>query len=275
VSEEVIVDGERPTILIVDDDEEIIALLTEHFKARNCEAIATANPLTVVDKLRNFSIKLMLLDLKMKELDGFRVLDRIKQAGLSLPPTLIITGFRKKYEDELLKHGISAEDIVEKPFHFDVMEERINRKLGREIVISEVGSEYENKLYRNNRCRLGFVEDEEDLTKILGSFFEERNYKVYCYRNGTVALEGLKANPVDIVFVDIKLPGIQGDQLIEALSKLPKLPSIIPMSADPLSDEVKAKLEILKCEEFLEKPFDLIKLIELVKTIAIQKGLLG
>lgn len=265
----------RQTILIIDDDEEIVALLKDHFRKRNCEAIATTDPSTAVDKLRNFSVKLMLLDLKMKKLDGFEVLDKIKKSGLPLPPTIIITGYLPKYQDQLRGHHIDINDVVTKPFNFEVMEEKINRKLGVQIVASEVGSEYENRIYEKNRCRLGFVEDEEDLVKDLARFFEERNYKVSYFTNGTVALETLKKNPVDILFVDIKLPGIQGDQLIAELAQTPNPPYMIPMSADPLAGEMERKLKELGCGQFIEKPFDLIELIEVIKTIAIEKKLLG
>lgn len=265
----------RQTVLIVDDDEEVIDLLTSHFKKRNAETIATADPATVVDKLKNFSVSLMLLDLKMRRLDGFEVLEKIKEASLPLPPTLVITGYLPKYQDRLKAHRIHREDVVTKPFDFDVMEAAINRKLGEQIVASEVGSEYEDKLYQKNRCRIGFVEDEGDLLETLSSFFEERHYTVSCFKDGLTALEALKRKPVDILLVDIKLPGLAGDQLIAELAKLSKCPHILPMSADLPPPEMAAKLKSLGCGEFVEKPFDIVQIIERIKTIAVKKGLLG
>ncbi len=266
---------ERYTVLIVDDDEEIIDLLKEHFKKRNCEAVATQDPVAVIDKLKKFSIKLMLLDLKMRKLDGFGVLEKIKQEGLTLPPTLIITGFLPKYQTQLETHGIHADDVITKPFDFDVMERAINRRLGQQIVTSEVGSEYEDKIYRKNRCRIGFVEDEQDLLKDLGYFFEERNYKVSCFSNAVDALHSMKKEPVDIVFVDIKLPGMQGDELMVELKKFSRPPVMIPMSADPLPEDMERKLKGCGCKNSITKPFDIVELIELVKTIAVEKELLG
>jgi len=265
----------RHTILIVDDEEEIISLLSDHFKKRNCETIATADPTTVINKLTSFSVKLMLLDLKMTKIDGFQVLDRIKKAGLPLPPTIIITGFLAKYQDRLRSYGMDLKDVVAKPFKFEALEDCINRKLGSQIITSEVGSEYENAIYEKNRCHIGFIEDEEDLVRDLSIFFKERNYQVSCFTDGTAALENLKKNSVDILFVDIKLPGTQGDQIIAELSKLPKHPYMIPISADPLQEDMENKLKELGCPDFIEKPFDVIELIERVKTIAIEKGLLG
>lgn len=266
---------ERYTILIVDDDQEIIDLLKDHFKKRNVETIATADPAKVMDQLKNFNVKLLLLDLKMRKLDGFEVLDKMKQAGLRLPPTIIITGFLPKYKDRLQAYGISLSDVVTKPFNFEVMERCINQKLGGQILGSEVGSEYESKIYRKNRCHVGFVEDEKDILATLGEFFKQRNYRVSCFENAKTALEFLKHNPIDILFVDIKLPGISGDQLIGELHAAPNPPYMIPMSADPLSDDLKTKLEGFGCGEFIEKPFDVIELIELVKTLAVKKSLLG
>jgi len=265
----------RQTILIVDDDEEIVDLLRDHFKKRNCETIATTDPVTVVDKLRNFSVKLMLLDLKMRNLDGFEVLDKIKAAGLRLPPTIIITGFLPKYQERLEAYDIDPEDVITKPFDFDMMEKSINQKLGQQIVIEEVGSEYEDLIYTKNRCRIGIVEDEKDILNDFSEFFEERNYKVSCFGDGTSAYEGLKKKSLDILFVDIKLPGMQGDQLIEKLMDLPNPPHMIPISADPMPAEMQKKLKDLGCREFISKPFDIVELIERVKTVAIQKGLLG
>lgn len=266
---------DRYTVLVVDDDQEIIDLLSDHFKKRNGETIATADPATVVDKLRNFSVKLVLLDLKMKMIDGFEVLDKIKKAGLGLPPTIIITGYLPKYQERLLAYGIDLQDVVTKPFNFEVMEAAINRKLGREIITSEVGSEYESKIYANNRCRVGFVEDEEDILHDVASFFEERNYKVSCFNSAFKALDILKTSPVDILFVDIKLPGMKGDELMRELSKLPRPPYMIPISSDPITGDMRKKLEQIGCRDFVEKPFDVVELIERVKKLAIKKCLLG
>ena len=109
----------------MDDDEEIIDLLTDHFKKRNGEALATANPAAVVDKLQNFSVKLMLLDLKMTKLDGFEVLERIKKnEKLSDLPVLILSNLGQKADVQramsmgaqefLIKSNFTLGEIVEK-----------------------------------------------------------------------------------------------------------------------------------------------------------------
>ena len=266
---------QRAVVLIVDDDEEIIEILKDHFRKRNCEAIAITDSTAVVSHLRNFSVELMLLDLKMRKLDGFEVLDKIRQAGMHIPPTVIITGHLPKYQDRLKSYGISMKDVVTKPFDFDVMEKAINRKLGVSILTAEVGSEYEDALYTRNRCRIAFVEDEPELLRYFEEFFKERNYRVFGYTDGKAAQQGIRKDPVDIAVIDIKLPGLNGDALIEDLSTLRPAPYMIPVSADPLSKEDDKRLQKLGAHPALSKPFDVAELIELIKTLAIERKLLG
>lgn len=265
----------RPLILIVDDEREIIEVLKEHFRERNCEAIATQDSTTVVEKLKNFQVALMILDLKMRELDGFQVLDKIRKAGIVLPPTLIITGFLPEYREKLGQYGIDEKDVIKKPFTYETIESHINRKLGRQILPAEVGSKYEDKIYEKNRCRIGVVEDEEDILNFFSEVFGERNYKVSCFKNGREAFEALKKNPTDILLVDIKLPGMSGDGLIEGLSKTLNPPHMVAISADPPDQLMAERLKRSGCKDYLTKPLDTFELIEKLKTIAIEKGLLG
>jgi len=265
----------RPLILIVDDEKEIIEVLKEYFKERNCEAIATQDSLTVVDKLKHFRVALMILDLKMRELDGFQVLDKIRKEGIQLPPTLLITGFLPEYQERLGQYGIDETDIIRKPFTCETIEGHINRKLGRQIVPSEAERRQGDKIYEKNRCRIGVVEDEEDILEFFSEVFGERNYKVTCFKNGKEALDALKKNPTDILLVDIKLPGMRGDRLIEELSKTPRPPRMIAISADLPDPDLEERLMRFGCRDCLTKPLDTFELIEKLKVIAIQKGLLG
>jgi hypothetical protein len=50
---------------------------------------------------------------------------------------------------------------------------------------------------------------------------------------------------------------------------------MIPVSADPMTDGMLERLKAAGCKHFFAKPFDIVELIELVKTIALEKKLLG
>jgi CheY-like chemotaxis protein len=50
---------------------------------------------------------------------------------------------------------------------------------------------------------------------------------------------------------------------------------MIPISADLFPGDMKARLAAAGCRDFISKPFDVIELIALVKTVALERKLLG
>ena len=95
--------------------------------------------------------------------------------------------------------------------------------------------------------RVLVVEDDARLCDILGDFIRETGYEVVVAYDGQSALERLRETPVDLLIVDINMPGLGGASLIRMLRTEPEwdrcadLP-IIVVSA--LWDVVSFNLEI-------------------------------
>lgn len=268
--------NDKQVILVVDDDTELCAYLEQHFEEkRNFEVIFTTSPLHVVDLLQRVKISLMLLDMKMKQMTGIEVLDKIEKSNLSLPPLLVITGQYARFKDKLTEHNINSDDVVEKPFGLDQIQERIDKKLGVQNLPSEVGTTYEEEIYKNNKCHIAIVEDEDIFVNWLVSLFEERNYKVSAYKNGKDAYEGIKANPPHIALIDIKMPGMSGTDIIENLYQMPNAPYFIPVSGEnPDVNDLGKRLKDCGCDDFWYKPVEIFELVERVKQVAVEKGLI-
>jgi DNA-binding response OmpR family regulator len=265
----------RSTILIVDDDAEVIEALVRHFRKRNYEPIATVNPVVVMRELRTVQVDLLVLDLKMRVLDGFEVLDQIQKEGLKVE-TLIITGFLPEYEEKLKQYGISARDVISKPFgDFSKIEEAINRKLGKAVVPAEVGSEYEDAIYLENTCKVVVVDDETEVIEMMKEVLEERNYQVTVFESGDKALEHILKQECHVAVVDMKIPGLPGDQLIQKVLAAKPQVKVIPMSA-AYEHEMKERLRNVgfNPDALLTKPFNLPMLIEQIKVLAMEVGAL-
>ncbi len=100
------------------------------------------------------------------------------------------------------------------------------------------------------------VDDNEDNTDILATLLSSCLKGVSFRRaeNGKEAVEILQTQPVDLILTDIKMPVMDGYQLIEYRnSHHPRLPLVV-MTADA-SREVIRKLNILGITDCLEKPF--------------------
>jgi len=116
--------------------------------------------------------------------------------------------------------------------------------------------------------RLLIVDDEESLTFSLYQSFilSKKDYEVATANSGEEALDKMKQNPYDLILTDIFMPGISGlDLLKKVKSNWPKT-DVIVMTAYG-SDEKKEEAAKLGSKHYVEKPFDMKNLKELVFNI--------
>lgn len=103
------------------------------------------------------------------------------------------------------------------------------------------------------------VEDDSDINNFINDYFVIKGYSTIQAFSGTEGLLRLK-NERDIccVILDLMLPGISGEEIIQEIRKVSDVP-IITVSA---KNEEEAKIEVLKlgADDFLLKPFNLEEL---------------
>ena len=115
-------------ILIVDDEETVRDLLQRILEKVGYDVITAVNGQEALDKVSQCNVNLVLLDMKMPGLDGFQVLDGIRQR--SNIPVIMLSGMR----DETIKIdslGLGADDYIVKPFSAGELLARIQAKLRR------------------------------------------------------------------------------------------------------------------------------------------------
>ncbi|WP_332855668.1 response regulator [Duganella sp. S19_KUP01_CR8] len=102
-----------PTILIVEDDTKIAALLADYMNAAGWQIRLAADGRSAVDTIRNGGVDLVLLDLMLPELDGIGVCREVR--AFSQLPIIMLTA-RVDEIDRLLGLDSGADDYVCKPF---------------------------------------------------------------------------------------------------------------------------------------------------------------
>ena len=85
-----------------------------------------------------------------------------------------------------------------------------------------------------DRITILWVDDEIDLLKPHIIFLKEKGYEVHTINNGHDAIEMIKANPFDIVFLDEQMPGISG---IETLARIKEIQASLPVVMITKSEE--------------------------------------
>ena len=124
----------------------------------------------------------------------------------------------------------------------------------------------QKKIVKLKKLRLLFVEDEEDLLEIISDTLIKLDANFITAKNGQEAFDILSESPVDVVITDINMPIMNGLDLIERMNKLyPKI-QVIVMSAHTEIEYIN-RANDLGVRDYLIKPFDFIKFIELVATM--------
>ncbi len=112
------------------------------------------------------------------------------------------------------------------------------------------------------------VDDEEDILELVRFNLAREGYTVICTGSGEEALELLRANPVDLIVLDLMLPGIDGYTVarqVNADSDTSHIP-IVMLTAKSAEADVITGLEI-GAEDYVVKPFSPKILVARIQTI--------
>jgi CheY-like chemotaxis protein len=116
------------------------------------------------------------------------------------------------------------------------------------------------------------ADDSSATQNIFTLAFKDIDYEVICLSDGVEVLEHISHSPVDLVLIDVDLPGIDGYQLCEVLKK-DSLTAHIPVV---LMGSIKSPVDREKIQKhqpsaLLEKPFETRELLELVERLLTEK----
>jgi two-component system response regulator ChvI len=85
---------------------------------------------------------------------------------------------------------------------------------------------------------IALVDDDQNILASLSAALEDEGYSVDTYGDGVEALDGIARRPVDLAILDIKMPRMDGMELLGNLRKKNNLPVIFLTSKDDEIDEV-------------------------------------
>jgi len=114
-----------------------------------------------------------------------------------------------------------------------------------------------------NKINLLFVDDEEQFLESMRKRLEARDFKVLAVNRGEKAIEAARNNPVDIALVDLKMPGIDGEETLRALKKEHQWMEIVILTGH---GSIDSAVECTRdgAHSYLQKPCDLDQLLEVL-----------
>jgi two-component system response regulator ChvI len=112
---------------------------------------------------------------------------------------------------------------------------------------------------------IALVDDDRNIVTSVSITLEAEGFKVVTYSDGAEALRGLTAEPVDLAILDIKMPRMDGMELLQKLRERTAMPVIFLTSKDDEVDELMGLR--LGADDYIKKPFSQRLLIERIRTI--------
>jgi len=115
------------------------------------------------------------------------------------------------------------------------------------------------------------VEDDVDMCNLLSDIFKEEGFLTDKAHDGKSAIMKIKRHKYDLMILDYKLPGSSELTILEEAKQIrPKL--MVMMISAYGNEYIKAKAKELGAIGFLDKPFDVKKLVRKVKNILAKKN---
>ena len=231
--------------LVVDDLKSSRLTLGGILEDEGHNVVLAENGYQAIEAAKRVPFDLVFMDIKMPGINGVQTFREVKKTN---PHAAVIMMTAYSVEDlvrEALEEGAYA--VVYKPFDMEHVVSIIESALHRTLIL--VVDDY--------------LADRETLKSIL----EERDYRVFVAESGVDALNQVKENHFNIVFLDIRLPDFNGAQVFEEVKAIDPKATVIMMTGYSEEELVKRAIShgAYTC---IYKPFDVERILTVVGEIS-------
>jgi DNA-binding NtrC family response regulator len=227
---------EKLKILLVDDEKEFVESLSERLELRNLEADVVYDGEQALDALKKGKHDVMVLDLRMPGIDGIEVLRQAKKRNPNVQ-VVVLTGHGTD-KDEAMAKKLGAIAYLKKPVDIDHL----------------IGA------LKKEKMKVLLVDDEREFVESLSERLELRNLEADVAYDGEQALDVLKEGKHDVMVLDLRMPGIDGIEVLrQAKKRNPNVQVVILTGHGTDKDEAMAKK--LGAIAYMRKPVDIDRLV--------------
>ncbi|MCW4009526.1 MAG: response regulator [Candidatus Bathyarchaeota archaeon] len=114
------------------------------------------------------------------------------------------------------------------------------------------------------QSRILIIDDDENIRKVVAAILQDQGYKVDTAESGSEAIDKTGKSHFDLMLVDIRLPDMEGTELLNKVHDTsPRIRKIIVTGYPTLRNAVTAVNK--GADAYIMKPFDVDKMLEIVK----------
>jgi len=110
--------------------------------------------------------------------------------------------------------------------------------------------------------RIVAIDDEADFIDMMQSYFSLRGYEIHVAVRGARGIELIKEKKPDVIVIDLKMPGIDGDEVLTLVQSMKPAPKVIFVTAYDDGGKTKARLFRMGAFAYFDKPIPSLKELE-------------
>lgn len=258
-------------LLIVEDDEAMRRSIKELTSTENVETDTVSDGIEAFEYLQKKPVDCIILDLGLKEMSGFELLEKIRNnETLKHIPVIIYTGkdlsrneeekLRKYADSIIIKGARSPERLVAETSLF------LHQLTEKTTTPEPMTPNQPNESVLKGK-KILIVDDDMRNVFALSSVLEDHGISVVAARNGLDGLEKLrKHKEINLVLMDIMMPEMDGYEAMRRIrgdNSLKGIP-VIALTAKAMKDD-REKCIAAGANDYLVKPVDTAKLLSLLR----------
>jgi two-component system, NtrC family, response regulator HydG len=237
----------KKKILVVDDEVNFCNTLSRILTKKGYETASAKSGFEALKKVREQQPDVVLMDIKMPVMNGVETYKKMKTIAPNATVILMTAFSVDDLIKEAIREGVYA--VVHKPFDMETVVNMIERS--------------------HDGAFIGIVDDDPNICKTMKSILERQGYSVTTCSTGEEAIELSKERPQDIIFMDKKLPVLNGVETYYEIKKInPNAITIMMTGYKNEPDELLGQAledDIYTC---LYKPLDMDEVIKLIEKVS-------
>lgn len=249
-------------LLMVDDEEEFLTSSTQALGRRGIDVMMAFDGAMALKMIKEHKFEVIVLDVKMPGMDGIEVFHRIQTERPGLPVILLTGHGSIPQAFETSKEGVF--DYLAKPCEIDALAKVIKDAVAQTRNQTEKTSAIVTTSKSGEQIQVLIVDDEVELLESLKNVLQRREMEVTTAQSGEEALKLMKKSLIEVVVLDIKMPGMDGIEVLQIIRKEFPNVMVVLLTGHPTVDTAMTGMK-RGAFDYVMKPPDVDELIDTIR----------